>query len=260
MKIAVAGMGLIGGSFFKAAEAAGHDVAALHHGDAGGFESAEIVLVCLPPANIVQWIAERAARFAKGAVVVDICGVKRPVMEAMRAVKQDGWIFVGGHPMAGKEKSGFEHSDAALFKGASMILTPEEGTSASVTEKLSSFFSSVGFGRTVVTDPDRHDEMIAYTSQLCHVIATAYSRDGLKTYSDGFSAGSFADMTRIATQDEKIWSDLFLSDRDKLLPVLDRFISRLCEFRDALDRSDGETIREIIRSGKKCGRHEECLV
>lgn len=254
MKVAVVGMGLIGGSIYKAALAANHDARGLHHGDKTGFEDAEVVFVCLPPGNIVPWIRENSPRFADGAIVVDICGVKRPVMEGVSSIEKKGWIFIGGHPMAGKEVSGYENSDAGLFKGASMILTPPPGTDEAAMEKLRGLFASLGFGRTVTTTPEAHDEMIAYTSQLCHVIATAYSRDGLKARSSGFSAGSFANMTRIATQDEKIWSELFLSDRDGLLAVLRRFISRLEEFGSALERRDKAAIESIIRDGAKRAR------
>ena len=249
MKVAVVGMGLIGGSIYKAALAVGHDARGLHHGDKTGFEDAEVVFVCLPPENIVPWVAENSSRFAEGTVVIDICGVKRPIMEGVSAIEKKGWIFIGGHPMAGKEVSGYANSDAGLFRGASMILTPPPNTGEATIEKLCGLFDSLGFGQTVVTSPEAHDEMIAYTSQLCHVIATAYSRDGLKARSDGFSAGSFANMTRIATQDEKIWSELFLSDRDGLLAVLRRFISRLEEFGSALERRDKAAIESIIRDG-----------
>ena len=257
MRIAIIGKGLIGGSFEKAAKRAGHEAAIFDKGEDFRVEDADVVFVAVPPAAVVVVIDAIAPRLKEGAIVVDATGVKTPVCDALRKYAfETRWVFVGGHPMAGKEKNGYENSDAALFDGASMILTPYPTYGRAPLDKLEKLLKEFGFARIVYTDPKHHDEMIAFTSQLCHVIATAYSRDGLKTYSDGFSAGSFADMTRIATQDEKIWSDLFLSDRDKLLPVLDRFISRLCEFRDALDRSDGGAIREIIRSGKKCGRHE----
>jgi len=249
MKLAVVGLGLIGGSLEKAAKRSGHEVAALHHGDAEGLAGAEVVFVCLPPDATAPWIAANAGLFSPGAVVVDVCGVKREVMDAVSGVERKGWTFVGGHPMAGKEKGGYANSEAGLFDGASMILTPFPGTPSATLAKLEALFAELGFARTVVTTPERHDAMIAYTSQLCHVIATAYSREPKRAEADGFTAGSFANMTRTASQDEETWSSLYLSNRDSLLGILDGFISRLSEFRDALALSDAGKIKGIIREG-----------
>ena len=250
MKIAIAGLGLIGGSFYKASLRAGHDVRAMHHGDGPeALKDAEIVMVCMPPDAIVPWIKAHAGDFAKGAAVVDICGVKTRIVQEMASVAQDGWTFVGGHPMAGREVSGYENSLATLFDGASMILTPPDGADSALLARLREYFASLGFAATVVTTPAKHDEMIAFTSQLCHVIATAYSRDPLVSESAGFSAGSYANMTRIATQNASDWSALYLSDRDALLSALDRFIARLGEFRSALDGRDADGIVRIIEEG-----------
>ena len=249
LHLAIVGMGLIGGSFYKASCAAGHTVTTLHHGDTTGWEDADLILVCLPPDAIVPWITAHAATFKKGAVVIDIAGIKRDVMREMSQVPRDGWTFIGGHPMAGREVSGYENSLADLFVGASMILVPFPGEEEKVTEDLRGYFASVGFGRVMVTTPERHDEMIAFTSQLCHVIATAYSRDRRIPDTPGFSAGSFADMTRIATQDPAIWSVLFSTNRDVLLEVLNDFITRISEFRDALAVNDLATLSRIIAEG-----------
>lgn len=250
MKVAVAGLGLIGGSFYKASMRAGHDAWGLHHGDGPeALTGADLVLVCMPPGAIVPWIRAHARDFGKGAVVVDICGVKTPIMREMAEVPREGWTFVGGHPMAGREVAGYENSLATLFDGASMLLTPFEGTSEGTLGFLRGYFASVGFARTVVTTCERHDEMIAFTSQLCHVIATAYSRDPLVAESAGFSAGSYANMTRIATQNPDDWSALFLADRTALLAVLDRFMARLGEFRATLAAEDRDAMRRIISEG-----------
>ena len=128
LNVAVIGKGLIGGSFEKASLKAGHAAIILHHGDATGFEQADIVMVCLPPAAIVPWIKAHAAAFKPGALVVDICGIKRTIVREMADVPQVGWTFVGGHPMAGREVAGYENSLATLFVGASMVITPSDGT------------------------------------------------------------------------------------------------------------------------------------
>lgn len=256
MRVAVVGLGLIGGSFLKASQRAGHEVRGLHHGDSEGLADAELVLVCLPPEAIVPWVREHAGSIARGAVVVDICGVKRKIMREMSGVEQIGWTFVGGHPMAGREVAGFENSLATLFDGASMILTPPSGTGEETLAPLKTYFASLGFAMTVVTTPERHDEMIAFTSQLCHVIATVYSRDVRVASSVGFSAGSYADMTRIATQNDADWSALYSANRDCLVEVLDGFLARFTELRDAIAADDTGSVRRQIVEGTLAKQQE----
>jgi len=264
MNVAIVGLGLIGGSFFKAAQAAGHEVIALHHGDQLPSIPyplpSDLILICLPPEAIVPWIAEHAPLFRRGAVVVDICGVKRSIVRAMREAKVRGegeeWWFVGGHPMAGREVSGFANSKADLFVGASMILTPFDGTPEATMAMLNKFFASVGFAETVVTTPEKHDDMIAFTSQLCHIIATTYSRDARVKDAIGFSAGSYANMTRIATQDADVWSSLYLSNRDALVGVLDDFAVRFKALRDAVAAGDVAEMKRLIDEGTKAKRQE----
>ena len=256
MNVAVVGLGLIGGSFYKASLAAGHAVSGLHHGESDGLSSAELVLVCLPPEAIVPWIGAHAGDFRAGATVVDICGVKRPVMDGVAAIPKGGWHFVGGHPMAGREVSGYENSTADLFRGASMILTPPDGVPAPVLEMLRGYFASVGFHETVVTTPERHDDMIAFTSQLCHVIATTYARDRRVVDAVGFSAGSYANMTRIATQDAAVWRALYSENRVALVGVLDDFMARFAAFRDAIAADDAAAVERFICEGTLAKRQE----
>jgi len=254
MKIAVAGMGLIGGSLYKAARRAGHEARGFDRGDAVDLAGAELVFVALPPEGIVPWIRAHADAFEPGTVVVDVCGMKAPVMEGVAAIPKAGWTFVGGHPMAGREVSGFANSTEDLFRGASMILTPPEGTPEAVLDGLRRLFAELGFGRVVVTTPAHHDEMIAFTSQLCHVIATAYSRDAAVADSAGYSAGSYANMTRIATMDPVTWSALYLANRDHLLAKVDGLVGRLCEFREALAAENRPRMEAIIAEGASARR------
>ena len=255
MRIAIAGLGLIGGSFEKASLEAGHDIVPI--------ERAELILVCLPPEVIVPWIREHCGEFAKGAVVVDVCGVKRRIcgeVGPMALASRTGrpWCFVGGHPMAGREVSGYENSKADLFVGASMVITPDVTVPPFVIGMLRQYFESVGFHRTVVTTPENHDEMIAFTSQLCHVIATAYARDPKVVEAIGYSAGSYANMTRVATQNADTWASLYLDDREALLKSLDGFIGRLGEFREALAAADLPRMKRIIDEGT-AAKNEELL-
>ena len=254
-KVAVVGMGLIGGSFYKASLRAGYETAALHHGDPGDFAGVGIVVVCLPYDAVAPWVTARAGRFEPGTIVVDAAGVKRPVMEALRGVPK-GWHFVGGHPMAGREVSGYANSSADLFRGASMVLTPPEGTPDAVLARLRGFLRALGFGGSVVTSPENHDATIAFTSQLGHVAATAYARDPAMRGCGAYAGGSFADMTRIATQDAAAWASLYLANRDFLLATLDGFQGRLAEFRAALASGDAATLQRLIQEGDAAKRRE----
>lgn len=256
MKIAVIGKGLIGGSFEKASLRAGYDAVILHHGDDTGFEDADLIMVCLPPHAIVTWIKKHSDAFKNGAVVVDICGTKRTIMDEMGAVSQNGWSFVGGHPMAGREVAGYANSLATLFEGASMILTPFENTSPELLESLKKYFAKIGFVETVVTTAARHDDMIAFTSQLCHVIATTYARDKRVKDAPGFSAGSYANMTRIATQNASDWSSLYADNRDALVNVLDGFIERFRELRNAIAECDSDSVKRQIEEGSRAKLQE----
>lgn len=264
MRVAVSGLGLIGGSFYKASIAAGHTTAGLHHGDSAGLSDADLILVCQPPESIVPWIEKHAADIRDGAVVVDVCGIKRPVVKDVvnlfSRMKAAGtpprFVFVGGHPMAGREVSGYENSSENLFRGASMIITPSDGTDESVITLLKGYFASVGFHETVITTPEKHDAMIAFTSQLCHIIATTYARDPRVREAVGFTAGSYANMTRIATQDASIWSSLYSENSDMLVEVLDDFAKRFGEIRDAIAAGDSETVISLIKEGTAAKRAE----
>jgi prephenate dehydrogenase len=262
LSLAVVGMGLIGGSFYKAARRAGYETFGLHHGETEGLGRADVVLVCLPPKAIVPWIREHAPLFKAGAAVIDICGVKTPICRDLAATeKPTGWRFVGGHPMAGKEVTGFENSTPDLFLDKSMVLCPAadepaDDPSPTGLPALAAFFRSLGFSRVVVTTPAHHDEMIAFTSQLGHVIASAYAQDPRVADSVGFSAGSFANMSRIATIDPETWCDLYLADREALLGVLDDFLARLRRFRDALDARDEAAIKAFVAAGAAAKRRE----
>ena len=260
MTIGIRGMGLIGGSFEKAFVRAGHRVLNLKEASAADIRACGLVIVCLPPLMVAPWIEAHAADFADDAIVTDAAGVKGVVCAALADLaRKVPWTYVGGHPMAGKERSGYENATADLFKGASMIFTPYAGTDPAVLERLKALFAEAGFGRFVVTDPQHHDEMIAYTSQLAHVVSSAYVRDELSAQHLGFSAGSYQDMTRVATVNPDIWTDLFLSNREALEAVLTRLIERLTGYRDALHAADAEKLRALLAEGCAAKEHEQQL-
>ncbi|MGN0833598.1 MAG: bifunctional chorismate mutase/prephenate dehydrogenase [Kiritimatiellia bacterium] len=251
LTIGIRGLGLIGGSFEKAFRRAGYEVVDLKAASSAVIGRCGLVIVCLPPLLVAPWICAHAADFAEGAIVTDAAGVKGVVCPAVGAVAKGArWTYVGGHPMAGKERSGYANADADLYRGASMILTPFADTPEAVLGTLKAIFAEIGFARFVVTDPAHHDEMIAYTSQLAHVVSSAYVRDPLSGSHLGFSAGSFQDMTRVATVDPDLWTDLFLANREPLETVLARLIDRLSEYQAAIRGQDAETLRRLLAEGR----------
>ncbi len=267
MNVGVIGLGLIGGSFAKAAAQAGHKVhvwnrtrATADRAVAEGVAQAvleddigacDIVIVALPPAAVVPWIDEHQATFGKGAIVVDATGVKGTICAALEKYAfQDRWTFVGGHPMAGKETSGWDNASADLFRNASMILTPYPSCGRGPLDMLEKFFRGLGFGRVVFTTPQHHDRMIALTSQLAHVVSSAYIQDPLAKDHAGFSAGSFYDMTRVARLNPDIWTNLFLANKEALSSVLGGLIERLAEFKSALDAQDAPRLRDLLEKGR----------
>ena len=252
MVVGIRGMGLIGGSFEKAFRKAGHEVVNLKDASFAEIGRCKLVIVCLPPLMVAPWIAEHADDFAADALITDAAGVKGVVCPKVEPVARTArWFYVGGHPMAGKERSGYANSDADLYQGASMIFTPFAFTPSAVVERLKAIFTEIGFARFVVTDPKHHDEMIAYTSQLAHVVSSAYVRDPLAAKHLGFSAGSFQDMTRVATVDPDIWTDLFLSNRESLDAVLTRLIERLGAYRDAIRGEDAGALKALLVEGRR---------
>ena len=236
MTVGIVGLGLIGGSFAKAATRAGHRVAAWN----------------LPPDAVVPWIDAHQFAFKSGAVVVDATGVKGTICAALRKYAYDDtpWTFVGGHPMAGKEVSGYANATPDLFADASMILTPYPSCGRGPLDMLEAFFRELGFGRVVFTTPEHHDEMIALTSQLAHVVSSAYIQDPLAKDHAGFSAGSFYDMTRVARLNPDIWTELFLDNRAALSSVLGGLVERLAAFKAALDAEDAPRLRELLDRGR----------
>lgn len=270
MVVGVAGLGLIGGSLAKALKALtphrvlGEDAseevlgAALRDGAADARLSPErlgdcdLVVVALYPAQAVDYIRGHAAAFRKGGVVMDCCGVKRGVCRAAdETADRHGFHFIGAHPMAGVERSGYAASRASLFKGASLILTPAEGVPASAVRLVTGLAEELGFGKIRFSTPERHDEMIAYTSQLAHAVSCAYVSSPLSGASDGFCAGSFSDMTRVARLNEAMWTELFLDNGDCLCREIDGLRARLGALSSAIRAGDREGLKRLLREGRE---------
>ena len=267
---AVVGLGLIGGSMAKAlshftsSRVIGYDrdTQVLEQALASGavqkigapedLSSCDLVLLALYPQDSVTFVQSHAKYFRKNAVAVDLCGVKSVVCGPLFPfAREHGFFFVGGHPMAGKEVSGFSHSDERLFSGASMLLVPDDSTPSGLLSDLDRLFRALGFAKVIHTTPENHDQMIAYTSQLAHVVSSAYIKSPTSRKHQGYSAGSFRDLTRVAKLNETMWSELFLENREPLLEEIDTILFHLREYRDAIADNDREALTRLLREGRE---------
>ncbi len=266
--IVIVGLGLIGGSLARAFRkytdfaVAGIDrdpgvlQAALDCGaigKAGGEEDilrADILFLCLYPQACLDFVREHIRSIRPGCLVTDTCGVKSYLCPRLaREAAERGFLFVGGHPMAGTEKHGFEVSSADLFLGASYLLVPC-GAPAEAVGLLKSTVAPLGITRTVETTPEEHDRMIAFTSQLPHVLACAYVMSPQCPEHDGFSAGSYRDVSRVANINETMWAELFLENRVPLVKELDTLLLNIGGMRDAIDAEDRPALQALLRKGR----------
>ncbi len=269
MNIGIIGLGLIGGSMARAIRrGTEHTVWGLDIREdtmekallCGAVEErlsdarlgeCDLVLLALTPTALAEVAPRIAPLVKKGAVVVDLCGVKRePVALLTPLARANGFLYIGGHPMAGREHGGFDHSSADLFDNASMILTPDETTDIHTLAMLKELFLAAGFRELKFSTPDEHDRTIAYTSQLAHVVSNAYVKSPTALIHSGFSAGSFKDLTRVAFLDENMWTSLFLANRDHLTEELSILMKNLGEYADALEANDAERLRALLREGR----------
>ena len=270
MNIGIVGLGLIGGSMAKSIKArTAHTVYGIARSEetlmmarmCGAIDApltddnlsqCGLILLAIRPGAAIEWTRRHAELIAKSAALVDLCGVKRVVVEALAPIAEKyGFAYIGGHPMAGKERGGFTSATDSLYVGASMILTPDKRTDMQLLETLKTFFLDIGFAGLTFSDPEEHDRIIAYTSQLAHIASSAYVKSPEAQRRRGFSAGSFRDMTRVARLDEDMWTELFLDDADYLTKELDVLIANLTEFADALKAGDPETLRALLKDGRE---------
>lgn len=269
MKIGVVGLGLIGGSFCRAIKAKTNHQCLGMDRDSGtlqealkvgaidgilevqGLQDCDLIIVCLHPKQTIAFLTEHAGDFKKDGIVIDSCGIKTAVVEAAEnLLGQNGVTFIGTHPMAGREFSGFAYSLPDLYEGASFIMTPMPDTDAEKLKTVKDLAKALGFSRIVITDCRTHDETIAFTSQIAHVISNAYVKSPTLQNQSGFSAGSFQDLSRVAKLNEDMWTDLFLMNREPLLFELDTIMKYLQEYREVLERQDKEGLKSLLRDGR----------
>ncbi len=271
-KILVVGLGLIGGSmamdlrgfedfevvgavrsqstYSKAAER--HAADRLTFDPAGELPGADVVVLCQDPAGIIGFLREHRDRFKPGCLIWDVCGVKTAVMEAAQCLPA-GVDFIGCHPMAGKEVSGIDNAEGTLFRNTHFIVTPGPAATAEHLELLRRMADHCRFGDVIITTPERHDEMIAYTSQLMHVIAVSVCADEGLFSCKGFEGGSFRDCTRVAALDPAMWTQLFTLNAPALCQVVGALEERLRQYRQAIETGDREALSAMLAcaSGRK---------
>ena len=269
MTVGIVGLGLIGGSFAKAYHEAGWQVLArdadqntLDFAKLSGAVDSELtddklpacdlILLAAYPAASISYFKEKAHLMGGHPVVIDCCGTKRVVCAAcFPAARENGVTFLGGHPMAGTHNSGFKYARANLFHGAPMVLVPMDRDDIALLGRVKELLAPAGFGRFSVTSAREHDEMIAFTSQMAHIVSNGYIKSPTAGAHKGFSAGSYKDMTRVAWLAPEMWAELFLENKDFLLKELDFFMSSMQQYRDALAADDQQQLVRLLDEGRK---------
>ena len=269
MEIGIVGLGLIGGSLAKAISqntyhtVYGFDLSEEVMAKAVLLDAIEqpltdkilphcdIIIVALYPQTTIDYVKEHADLIKKDAIVIDCGGVKRIVCDQLIPLGEEkGFLFMGGHPMAGLEHSGFAYAKKSLFNNASMVLCSTKGSIEDV-EKIKDLFSAIGFTNFAITTPDDHDRKIAFTSQLAHVVSNAYIKSPTAMVHAGFSAGSYKDLTRVAKLNEHMWTELFLENPDYLAEEIDTLIENLQAYSRAIKDNDADTLCRLLRDGRE---------
>jgi prephenate dehydrogenase len=269
MNIGIVGMGLIGGSLAKAYKSNEHNVygfdvdeAILGFAELSGaisgkldeqsLNKCEALFIAINPGDAVAYLEKAAPGIAKDTIVIDCCGVKRSVCErCFKIAEQYGFIFVGGHPMAGNHNAGFKNSRENLFRGASMILVPAVYDDAALFGRLEELLKPAGFKHFTITTAGKHDEMIAFSSQMAHVVSNAFIKSPAAREHKGFSAGSYIDLTRVARLNADMWAELCMDNNDYLIKELDGFIAEITRYRTALAGKDEHQLRKLLEEGSR---------
>lgn len=273
MTVGILGLGLIGGSLARAYAKAGHTVlasvrnegmlmyaqlaGAVHEPlDASNIAKCDLILLAIYSEASAAWLESHAHLISKDALVIDCCGIKRDICRRCFPIAETyGFTFVGGHPMAGSHHSGFKYSRSNLFQGAPMVLVPPRYDDPELLERVKNALAPCRFGSFSVTTAEEHDKMIAFTSQMPHIVSNAYIKSPTALKHKGFSAGSYKDLTRVAWLNPQMWSELFLSNKENILEELDFYIKSLQEYQAAIENDDAETLIALLDEGRK--RKEE---
>jgi len=270
MTIGIAGLGLIGGSLAKAYKAGENhiiygidiDDAILGYAQLSGaidgvlnektIGNCDVIFIALNPGVAVEYLETFASYISKDTLVFDCCGVKESVCKLCnRLAGQYGFIFIGGHPMAGSHKAGFKNSRADLFHGAYMILVPPVYDDPVLFGKIEDTLKPIGFGHLTITSAEKHDEMIAFSSQLAHVVSNAFIKSPTAGGHQGFSAGSYRDLTRVAQLNAEMWGELLMDNRYYLIREIDGLIDSIKLYRDALNNENRDELIKLLEEGSR---------
>ena len=273
MKVGILGLGLIGGSLARAYALEGHTVYAIQRNESmlsfamlagavhGKLEEAtipecDLILLAIYPGGSASWLEQNAHLVSKDTLVIDCCGIKKEICQrCFPLAEQYGFTFVGGHPMAGSQFSGFKYSRANLFEGAPMVLVPPVFDDILLLERVKQALKPCNFGFFSVTTAEEHDKMIAFTSQMPHILSNAFIKSPTALNHKGFSAGSYKDLTRVAWLNPQMWAELFIENKENVLFELDYYIESLTAYRDAIEENDMPRLVSLLEEGKK--RKEE---
>ena len=273
MTVGIVGLGLIGGSFAKAYHEAGVTVLASNRTEetlkfamlSGAVDgelteenigNCDLVIIAVFPEAAEAFLKRMAPHIGKKPIVIDACGTKRKICSMCFPIAEEyGFTYLGGHPMAGTHKSGFKYARANLYHNAPMVIVPPSFDDIELLDRVKTLLAPVGFGSISVTTAEKHDELIAFTSQMPHIISNAYIKSPTAEKHKGFSAGSYKDLTRVAWLNPKLWAELFLENRDCVLSELDFFIDTLEQYRDAVKNNDFDTLERLLDDGRR--RKEE---
>lgn len=273
MTVGILGLGLIGGSLSRAYSLAGHTVYAAEkdedmlsfamlsgavHGklDESLISECDLLLLAIYPEGSASWLERHAHLVKTNTLVIDCCGIKDEICRrCFPLAKQYGFTFVGGHPMAGTQFSGFKYSRATLFNGAPMVLVPPRYDDIELLDRVKTALSPCGFGSFSVTTAQDHDRLIAFTSQMPHVMSNAFIKSPTAASHKGFSAGSYKDLTRVAWLNAPMWAELCMQNRENMLFELDSYITNLQAYKTALENQDLDGLTALLEEGKR--RKEE---
>lgn len=273
MKVGILGLGLIGGSLARAYAIAGHTVYAIQRNESmlsfamlsgavhgklteETIPECDLILLSIYPGGSADWMEKYSQLISKNALVIDCCGIKRQICDrCFPLAEKYGFTFVGGHPMAGSQFSGFKYSRATLFRGQPMVLVPPRFDDIELLERCKSALAPCEFGAFSVCTADEHDKMIAFTSQMPHILSNAFIKSPTALGHKGFSAGSYKDLTRVAWLNAPMWAELFMENKDNVLSELDFYIESLKSYRDAISQDDMEKLTALLEEGKR--RKEE---
>ena len=273
MKVGILGLGLIGGSFARAYALEGHTVYAIQrnesmlsfamlagavHGklDESTIPECDLILLAIYPDGCASWLERNAHLVSPKALVIDCCGIKENICDrCFPLAKKYGFTFVGGHPMAGSQFSGFKYSRADLFNGAPMVLVPPTFNDIDLLDRIKKLLAPCNFGSFSVCTAQEHDKLIAFTSQMPHVLSNAFIKSPTALTHKGFSAGSYRDLTRVAWLNAQMWAERFMENKDFVLEELDIYLKNLQAYRDAIAQDDLAELTALLEEGKK--RKEE---